>query len=378
MSNSQQARNAPDLTLLPNARSAFGQRAVGLWLLTIAALCLSIAVIGAITRLTESGLSMVEWKPLIQDIPPLSEAQWNHVFGLYQQSPQYKLVTTGMSLPEFKGIFWWEWTHRLFAQLVGVAFLLPFLWFWVRRQLPRRLAPYLVGLFALGGLQGLVGWLMVASGLVDRPSVSHYRLALHLSLDVTIYALTLWTAFFVFRPRGQPQVPEAAQSRLRRHAIIGLALLAITMVWGAFTAGLRAGLVYNTFPLMGGGIAPPDVFAFEPWWSNFTENHGTVQFMHRVLAITSGLVLLGLALRLRQPSIGLELRRTATALFLVVALQIGLGIEAVLNQVPIWLGALHQANAILLLGVLVRVLFLLRAAPQPQFRPRLIVTRDAA
>jgi len=378
MSNSQQARHAPDLTLLPNARPAPGQRAVGLWLFAVAALCLSIAVVGAITRLTESGLSMVEWKPLLQDIPPLTEAQWNHVFGLYQQSPQYKLVTNGMSLAEYKGIFWWEWTHRLFAQMIGVAFLLPFLWFLARKQLPRRLVPYLVGLFALGGLQGLVGWLMVASGLVDRPSVSHYRLAAHLSLDVTIYALTLWTAFFVFRPRAQPLAPEGVRQSLRRHAVVGLMLLAITMLWGAFTAGLRAGLLYNTFPLMGGGIAPPDIFDLAPWWSNFTENRGAVQFVHRVLAMTTGLALLGLALRLRQPAIGLELRRTATALFLIVLLQIGLGIEAVLNLVPVWLGALHQANAILLLGVLVRVLFLLRGAQQAQFRPRLVVTRDAA
>lgn len=378
MTNSQPAHTAPDLTLLPNARSAPGQRAVGFWLFAIAGLCLAIAVIGAITRLTESGLSMVEWKPFIQDIPPLNAVQWNHAFGLYQQSPQYKLVTTGMSLAEFKGIFWWEWTHRLFAQLIGIAFLLPFLWFLARRQLPRRLAPYLVGLFLLGGLQGLVGWLMVASGLVDRPSVSHYRLALHLSLDVTLYALTLWTAFYVFRPRAQSLVADAARPGLRRHTAAGLALLGVTMIWGAFTAGLRAGLVYNTFPLMGGGIAPPDLFGLDPWWSNFTENHGAVQFIHRALAITTGLALLGLALRLRQPGVAPELRRTATALFLIVLLQIGLGIETVLNQVPIWLGALHQANAILLLGVLVRVQFLLRATPQPHFRPRLIITRDAA
>jgi cytochrome c oxidase assembly protein subunit 15 len=244
--------------------------------------------------------------------------------------------------------------------------------------LPRRLVPYLVGLFALGGLQGLVGWLMVASGLQDRPSVSHYRLAAHLSLDLTLYSLTLWTAFFVSRPRGEATVPTAARPAIHRHAVLGLAVLAITMVWGAFTAGLRAGLVYNTFPLMGGGLVPPDLLALSPWWSNFFENHGAVQFVHRMLAMTTGLVLLALALRLRQPTVMLELRRTATALFCAVALQIALGIETVLNQVPVWLGALHQANGIILLGIVVRTLFLLRPVPVRQFRPRLVVSGKAA
>jgi cytochrome c oxidase assembly protein subunit 15 len=376
MTSTQPLKTAPDLTLLPNARLAPGQRAVGIWLFSIAALCFTIAVIGAITRLTESGLSMVRWQPL-HILPPLTQHQWEEAFHFYQQSPQYKLVNSGMSLAEYKGIFWWEFAHRLFARSIGVVFLVPFLWFLMRRQLSRRLVPYLVGLFALGGLQGLVGWLMVASGLVDRPSVSHYRLAAHLLMDVTLYALTLWTAFYVFRPRPVPLAPEGARRGLRRQTIVGLSLLAVTMMWGAFTAGLRAGLIYNTFPLMGGQIAPPDFFALSPWWTNFTENHGSVQFVHRALAITTGLMLIGLALSLRQKPIGAELRRMGTALFLVVLLQIGLGIETVLNQVPIWLGALHQANAILLVGVLVRILFLLRDAPQPQFRPRLVVNRAA-
>lgn len=372
MSQSQPVRSAPDLTLVPGARNAPAPRAVIYWLFGVAALCLTIAVIGAITRLTESGLSMVEWKPLLQDIPPMSEGAWRHVFALYQASPQYQQVTHGMSLEDYKGIFWWEWFHRLLAQLIGVAFLIPFLWFFIRRQLPRRLVPYLVGLFALGGLQGLLGWAMVASGLVDRPSVSHYRLAAHLSLDLTIYSLTLWTAFFVARPRAEQTAPAKARPALHRHAVIGLTLLATTIVWGAFTAGLRAGLLYNSFPLMGDGIAPPDLFALEPWWTNFTGNPSAVQFVHRMLAISTGLVLMALAYRLRAAEIAPGLRRAATLLFLVVALQIFLGIETVLNQVPIWLGALHQANAIFLLGVVVRVLFLLRAPYAPQARLRVV------
>jgi cytochrome c oxidase assembly protein subunit 15 len=377
MSQSQSVRAAPDLHILPGMPSAPVAPAVRIWLFAIAALCFAVAVVGAITRLTESGLSMVEWKPLIQDIPPLTDAQWQVVFGKYQLSPQYLQVNHGMSLAEFQGIFWWEWTHRLIAQLIGMAFALPFLWFLIRRQLPRRLTPYLIGLFILGGLQGLLGWAMVRSGLDQRPSVSHFLLAAHLSGDLTIYSLTLWTAFFVARPRATALTPAGNQPILQRHAAIGLAALAITMVWGAFTAGLRAGLLYNTFPMMGGGFAPPDLLAFQPWWSNFLANPGAVQFTHRMLAMTTGLILLALALRLRATTVAPELRKLATWLFIIVALQIGLGIETVLNQVPIWLGALHQANAILLLGLTVRSLFLLRAPATAKFRPRLIVTKEA-
>ena len=372
MSQSQSVRPAPDLHLLPGAAPATASRGVRIWLFVIAGMCFAIAVVGAVTRLTESGLSMVEWKPLLQDIPPMTAAQWNHAFDLYKQSPQYLQVNHGMTLGEYQGIFWWEWTHRLIAQLIGIAFAVPFLVFLALRQLPRRLVPYLVGLFILGGLQGLLGWAMVASGLVDRPSVSHYRLAAHLSMDLTIYSLTLWTAFFVARPRATLMSPVGELRTLRKHAILGLTMLAITMVWGAFTAGLRGGLVYNTFPLMGGGIAPPDLFGMHPWWSNLVENPGSVQFVHRMLAMTTGLIILALALRLRGKGIAPELGKLATALFVIVAFQITLGIETVLHQVPVWLGALHQANAILLLGLMVRTMFLLRVPSAPRFRPKVI------
>jgi heme a synthase len=372
MSQSQTVRAAPELHILPGTPLAPVPVSVRVWLFSIAGLCFLVAVIGAITRLTESGLSMVEWKPLIQDIPPLTDAQWQAVFAKYQASPQYLQVNHGMSLGEYQGIYWWEWTHRLIAQLIGAAFALPFLYFLIRRQLPRRLIPYLVGLFVLGGLQGLLGWAMVASGLVDRPSVSHYRLAAHLSMDLTIYSLTLWTAFFVSQPRAPALTPAPHQPILQRHAVLGLTALAITIVWGAFTAGLRAGLVYNTFPMMGGNFVPPDLLAQHPWWSNFVENHGAVQFTHRMLAMTTGLILIALALRLRAPTVAPELRKAATALFAVVALQIFLGVETVLNQVPVWLGALHQANAILLLGIVVRTLFLLRTPTTAKFKPRLV------
>jgi cytochrome c oxidase assembly protein subunit 15 len=378
MSQSKPIRPTPELTLLSGAALTPAQRPIGYWLFAIAGLCFAIAVVGAITRLTESGLSMVEWDPLGQDVPPLTMAAWQHVFALYQQSPQYLQVTRGMTLTEFQGIFWWEWAHRLIGQLIGVAYALPFLWFLARRQVPRRLIPYLVGLFVLGGLQGLLGWAMVASGLVHRPSVSHYRLAAHLSLDLTLYALSLWTAFHVLRPRPDPAAPPALRPKLRGHAIVALVALGATIVWGAFTAGLRGGLLYNSFPLMGGRFVPPDFLELSPWWINFTENPGSAQFIHRMLAMTTGLVVLSLTLRLRAPVISPELRRVATLMFLDAGLQIFLGIETVLHQAPVWLGALHQANAILLLGLLVRTLFLVRPQGTHQFRPRFIVARDAA
>src|SRR5579859_4433957 len=277
MSQSQMVRAAPELHILPGTPLAPVPAAVRVWLFSIAGLCFLVAVVGAITRLTESGLSMVEWKPLIQDIPPLNDAQWQAVFAKYKLSPQYLQVNQGMSLTEFQGIFWWEWTHRLIAQLIGAAFAIPFLYFLIRRQLPKRLVPYLIGLFVLGGLQGLLGWAMVASGLVDRPSVSHYRLAAHLSMDLTIYSLTLWTAFFVARPRASELTPAPHRPILQRHAVLGLTALAITIVWGAFTAGLRAGLVYNTFPMMGDSFLPPDLLAEHPLLSNFVENRSAVQ-----------------------------------------------------------------------------------------------------
>jgi cytochrome c oxidase assembly protein subunit 15 len=373
MSQSQTVRAAPELHILPGMPLAPVPVAVRVWLFSIAGLCFLVAVVGAITRLTESGLSMVEWKPLIQDIPPLTDAQWQAVFDKYRLSPQYLQVThSWMGLAAFKGIFWWEWTHRLIAQFIGVAFGVPFLYLLLRRQLPRRLVPYLVGLFVLGGLQGLLGWAMVASGLVDRPAVSHYRLAAHLSMDLTIYSLTLWTAFFVARPRATALTPAQDQPILQRHGILGLTALAVTIVWGAFTAGLRAGLVYNTFPMMGGNFYPPDLLAQHPLLSNFVENQGAVQFVHRMLAMTTGLILIALALRLRAPAVAPEVRKVATALLAVVALQIFLGVETVLNQVPVWLGALHQANAILLLGIVVRTLFLLRKPTVAKFKPRLV------
>ncbi len=327
-------------------------RAVVLWLLFAAAMVFAMAVIGAITRLTESGLSIVEWKPVAQMLPPLSNAEWERVFELYRQSPQYRLVNAGMTLADFQQIFFWEWLHRLWGHLIGIAYAVPFVWFLLKRAIPHGWTRPILGLFGLGLLQGLVGAFMVASGLVDRPSVSHYRLAMHLVLALAIFVATIWIARGITAPRPAATVPSA---RLRPHAIGALALLAITIVWGAFTAGLRAGLVYDTWPLMGGSLVPSEWLDFAPAWSNFVENHATVQFTHRLLAYCIFLAVVLLAARAIK--LAKKIKRWGLIAAHLAALQVVLGIATVLTHVPVWLGALHQANAILLLGSLTMLLF---------------------
>ncbi|MEI6986422.1 MAG: COX15/CtaA family protein, partial [Rhodospirillaceae bacterium] len=255
-------------------------RAIGLWLLACCAMVFAIVIIGGVTRLTHSGLSMVEWRPLIGVLPPLTEVEWQRVFGLYQLSPESRLVNHGMSLDEFKGIFWWEWFHRLFAHLIGVVFFVPFMIFWLRGKVSRSLMPRLLGLFVLGGLQGVVGWLMVASGLVDRPAVSHYRLAAHLSTAVLIFTLMLWQALDLLRPLSCSGNAPGSRA-LRRHLVLALALALVTLVWGALVAGLHAGLIYNSFPLMNGSLLPIEAWFYEPVWVNVFENAALVQFCHR-------------------------------------------------------------------------------------------------
>lgn len=299
------------------------------WLLFVAAMVLMMAVIGAITRLTESGLSIVVWEPLIGAIPPLSEKDWLTVFDQYQQSPEYLKKNAGMSLEEFKIIFFWEWLHRLWGRLIGAAIALPLIVFAIRKIIPQG---YGLKVFAVGclvGMQGVMGWYMVQSGLIDRPSVSHYRLAAHLSLAFLIYGCLLWLAFDLLRADKQP-----VRFCIRRHGWLTLLLASITVIWGAFTAGLDAGLLYNTFPLMNGAFHPsgaPDIF----------NDHGWVQFTHRWLAIATGIAAIAFAFRVN-----------SWMLAGMVTLQIGLGVSTLLSQVWIPLATIHQAGAFLLIGIL--------------------------
>lgn len=343
----------------PAARGASDTRAVAYWLLFCAAMVFAMAVIGAITRLTESGLSMVEWEPLIGAIPPLNEAEWQRVFDLYRQTPEYRLKNFGMDLAGFKEIFFWEWFHRLWGRLIGLVFALPLIWFWLSGRLARArvaapgLGWKLIGLFVLGAAQGALGWYMVMSGLVDRPSVSHYRLAAHLGLACLIYVLLLWLAVDLLRPAAAGDRERVAARGLLAHAWVTVAMVSITMVWGAFVAGLDAGVVYNTFPLMDGRFLPPESWTLNPWWLNALDNTALVQFMHRWLAVSTALVAIALCFRGLRPGAPASLRKIAGALGIMVVVQVLLGVSTLLLAVPVPLGAAHQAGALAVLGLAV-------------------------
>src|SRR5687767_12934217 len=253
------------------------RRAVAAWLLVCAALVFLIVVVGGVTRLTRSGLSIVEWQPLIGALPPLSEAHWQELFAKYRTTPEFRLVNFDMTLEGFKRIFWWEYAHRLLGRLIGVVFLLPFVWFLVRGRLERTLAWKLAGVFALGALQGALGWYMVKSGLVDDPRVSHFRLTAHLGVALAIFAALLWIALDLLP--GENRVPGSPS--VARAAACVAAVVFVMALSGAMVAGLRAGSAYNTFPLMNGHLIPPEILMLEPWWKNFLYNMATVQFVHR-------------------------------------------------------------------------------------------------
>jgi cytochrome c oxidase assembly protein subunit 15 len=317
-------------------------RAVGAWLLACAIMVLGMVLLGGITRLTGSGLSIMEWKPLMGAIPPLTHAEWERVFALYKEIPQYHNVNAGMTLAEFENIFWWEYTHRLWGRLLGVVFFLPFLWFLLRGYLRRNWIPRLIGIFVLGGVQGAIGWYMVASGFEERDAVSQYRLVLHLGMALVIYALLLWAALDLLLP-PRPLNDSAATS-LRRHGRWLLALIAIELTLGGLTAGLHGGLIYNDFPLMNGDWVAPDVFSMTPWWINPTENPVTAQFLHRVGAFVVTAVVLSFVWRARR-----VLPTRAGLLLAALALQVSLGIATLMLVVPVPLAAAHQSGAVLLL-----------------------------
>jgi cytochrome c oxidase assembly protein subunit 15 len=327
----------------PTAHRGFAARkAIAAWLLIVCALIFAMVVLGGVTRLTGSGLSMVEWEPIVGILPPLNQAEWNEALEMYRQSPEYHKINQGMDLAGFKGIFWLEYAHRVLGRLIGIAFLIPLLVFLVRRQIPGRLTPQLVAMFVLGGLQGLMGWYMVKSGLVDNPHVSQYRLTAHLLLAMLIYGYMLWVALGLFLERAAPQ---AALGRLKVGSYLVLALTVLTMASGGFVAGLKAGMVYNTFPLMGGHLIPQDLLPLEPWPRNLFENVTTVQFDHRLLAVMTFISIVLLWLAARRHALPMPLRYGLHGLLLAGVVQVALGISTLLLQVPIALAAAHQAGA---------------------------------
>lgn len=324
---------------------AIRPRAIANWLLAVAGLVFVMIIVGGITRLTESGLSITRWDPIAGTIPPLNEADWQHAFDLYRESPQYQQVNRGMTLDDFKFIYFWEFIHRLLGRVIGVAFALPLIWFAVKKAIPKGYGWKLVALLALGGLQGAIGWWMVASGLVDVPEVSHIRLAVHLLTAFLIFGSLLWVAFNLYR---LAKAPDARPAKMPLAAIWALAVLAVQMLFGAYVAGLEAGYAFNTWPLMGEQLYPEHAPWLEPALRNFVDNPVMVQFVHRWLAFLAAAVIGWLAW------LAWKAGEKSAAVHLVgaVVLQIMLGIATILTGVKLWIGVAHQGMAAVLLAFL--------------------------
>ncbi|MDX2260043.1 MAG: COX15/CtaA family protein [Hyphomicrobiaceae bacterium] len=354
---------------MPQARPALPMNDLGLqergalatpvivWLAVVGAMVLAMIVVGGATRLTDSGLSITEWQPILGAIPPLDAAQWQEAFDKYRQIPEYALVNKGMSLEEFKVIYWWEWAHRFLGRVIGLAFAVPLAVFWISGRVRGALALKLLGILALGGLQGFFGWYMVQSGLSERVDVSHYRLALHLTTAFIILGAIVWVALDLVE--SAPRIRLRTVTPGQRWVAIGIVgLLVVQVVVGGFVAGLKAGLVYPTWPLMGDRLVPPDVLGMNPWAVNFVENPVTVQFVHRLMAYV--LVVIGVwhAVSIWRTADDERVVTSAMALAAAFLAQSGLGIVTLMSvpsagAIPIGLGLVHQGGGAVVFAVAV-------------------------
>ena len=321
-------------------------RAVAKWLLLCCGLVFAMVVLGGVTRLTGSGLSMVDWKPVTGVLPPIGDAEWQATFEMYQQSPEFQEKNSHMDVDDFKSIFWLEFVHRLLGRLIGIVFFFPFVYFLWRGFIHKDEWPKYTLMFMLGGMQGVLGWYMVKSGLVNNPEVSQYRLTAHLIAAFAIFAYMFWVALSRLYP----------QDGLARHAWYGktvalTTLIMITIIAGGFVAGLKAGKIYNTFPMMGDYWFPPGMFALDPWWRNLFDNMATVQFDHRILAISTFAAIVFYWVKIRKTELPARIGKLVNALLHTATLQIVLGISTLLLVVPIFLAAAHQAVAMLLFAI---------------------------
>lgn len=336
------SQNNPDIS-----NTNTGSPAVVTWLFICAIMIFVMVVLGGVTRLTHSGLSMVEWKPATGFLPPMTELVWQDTFEKYQQYPEFKIKNPDMDLAGFKSIFWLEFIHRIWGRSIGIVFFVPFMFFLLKKKLDRKLIPKLITMFILGGLQGLLGWFMVKSGLSDRPDVSQYRLTAHLIFAFFLYGWILWTALGLLFPK-----PHAIKQSL--HVYKGFLsaltlLLVIAIISGGFVAGTDAGFIYNTFPLMGDTLIPKDLFVFDPLIKNFFENIVTIQFTHRILTTLIFISVVAFWFKTLNQELPGRTRIVLHCLLAAVILQVTLGISTLLLVVPVPLAASHQAGALILL-----------------------------
>ena len=334
------------------------QNQITTWLISALLLIFLMVIIGGVTRLTRSGLSMVEWHPISGVIPPLTDNAWQEEFEKYQQFPEYQQLNQGMTLSQFKLIFFWEYVHRLIGRLLGVLFIIPFTWFLVRKKLNPPLIKKLLVMFLLGGLQGLYGWYMVKSGLIDDPHVSHYRLAVHLILAFGLIAYILWTALDLNKERFTPS-SSFNREKLRPVLNLILAVIVLQIIYGALTAGLKAGYGWNTFPKMAEQWIPGGLLPLSPWWKNLFENQMTVQFIHRMLGWLLCMLIPGFWRYCKGFVLNEDQEKAVDWLLWTILIQFGLGVFTLLMVVPVWLGVMHQVGAVILLMVAVYNKFLM-------------------
>lgn len=326
-------------------------RVVIYWLVICTLLIFAMIVLGGVTRLTHSGLSMVDWRPIMGIIPPLNEQEWQETFRQYQQFPEYQKVHSSMSLEAFKGIFFFEYAHRLLGRFTGLVFIIPLLFFWWRGNLTQSIRTRLIGIFLLGGAQGVLGWYMVQSGLVDEPRVSQYRLTAHLGLAVALYGYLIWTIAGLWLPKQNRQ--QASISWPTFYPVLLIATVYLMILSGGIVAGLKAGLGWNTFPLMGETFFPPGLYSMTPAWLSALENPTTVQFNHRILAYTVFTIATLLLIRVIRSETDVLLRRAVAGLYIALCCQVALGISTLLLFVPVSIAALHQACAIIVFSLVV-------------------------
>ena len=317
-----------------------------IWLFTGCIMIYLMVVIGGITRLTHSGLSMVEWNPIIGSIPPMNDADWQIPFDKYKQTPEYQIINNQFSLEEFKSIYWWEYIHRFLGRTIGVVFLIPFFYFWSKKKFDKSLLKKMFVLLSLGALQGVLGWYMVYSGLQKEPHVSHYRLAAHLISAFTVFGFTFWYALDLLYPQAIEE--NIIIKQVKRLSVIMFGIIVLQIIYGAFVAGLKAGLFYNTFPKMGTKFIPETVTSFDPFYKNLIENPSGVQFIHRTIAYLAVIIVLFTWETIRKMELTKLQRRASNFMLGVVFVQFLLGIITILYAVPVTMGVLHQTGAFFL------------------------------